>query len=767
MLAHSKNTDGMVQTYSNHIENVSNHSEHLLSSMLRYYNGVHQSLLKRVLKNATTFHDFGKLDQHCQDVLQGVRTGRMINHCEAGTQLFGYIYQKTGIQSYRQITHLISGHHIGMKDMTNDNPSYMFDQSNIQEKYKLPYNESVQTYTQRRVPTYLKTHIKQGLNTIEKTDETGLSALDVRMLMSCLVNADHADTAKHFLSFVEKPTTTEFKPEFRIGLLDQYVNSLNNGSNSIRQQVRTMMYRDCQSFPSHHKTYLIDGYVGTGKTLAGLRAGLELARSGNHSRILFVAPLTKIIRQTAEVYRKAILTKDDGDKTWNVFEHHHKTEFGNFMGWGSAWEPNFICVTSVQFFETLAGNHPMMLKKLHNLAGSIIIIDEYHASLPLENWKVVLKWLKLLTENWGCKVIFSSGTPVDLWSFDQLKTELNPFQIVSENTKTMMKEQETIRVKQLKLESSITVDELMNNIEAETGSVLVVLNTIKNAAVTAYYAQKRFGNRVLHLSGAMTTEHQLKTYFEIERRIKAKEPIILVSTSMVETGFDVSFSVAFREMCSVASSLQIGGRVSRENEYINGRVFNFKFEKHSSLTFNPSNSNTIGILQRVFQEKGNLVPSDAQIAMKLELQGVGTRVQDLCDWDDAERYQTLTENFKIFDDEKISAIGSTDIVYDLQSNNPFRIIKKLQEKCFRVYRDKIYGDGSTRKKYKVFKLSEVLPENHPLKNKQDDLDDICVWDGYYSNFYGYMSQTLFEDGFDIDPGTHIGNGVRNFFQKMS
>lgn len=81
--------------------------------------------------------------------------------------------------------------------------------------------------------------------------------------------------------------------------------------------------------------------------------------------------------------------------------------------------------TAVQFFETLASNHPSTLRKLHQLAGSAIFIDEAHAALPAHLWPQAWKWLRTLVENWGCHVVLGSGSLSHFWhlkEFSDAKT---------------------------------------------------------------------------------------------------------------------------------------------------------------------------------------------------------------------------------------------------------------------------------------------------------------------------------------------------------
>ena len=190
--------------------------------------------------------------------------------------------------------------------------------------------------------------------------------------------------------------------------------------------------------------YLIEAPVGSGKTFASTKLALRLAKKYNLNNIFAVMPFINITSQVAKVWRDNLYLASDIDPDENqnnlshpgeqsVAEHHCLAVYDDLIAQmtGKLWKAPLTCVTAVQFYQTIFGNHPFTLRKLHNLSGSVIILDEYDNSIPLHMWSAVCSVLVELTEKWGCKVIFCSGTPIKPWKSPVFVTNIEPKTVVS------------------------------------------------------------------------------------------------------------------------------------------------------------------------------------------------------------------------------------------------------------------------------------------------------------------------------------------------
>ena len=140
-----------------------------------------------------------------------------------------------------------------------------------------------------------------------------------------------------------------------------------------------------------------DSPVGSRKTTAIMAHLLKVAKHKHLRRVIVVLPFTNIIDQSVDVYRKALVTSDE-DATEIVAAHHHKAEFDDppSRQFAYLWHAPVVVTTAVQFFETLAAGKPAALRKLHEVPGSAIFIDESHTALPTHLWPQAWKWLREL-----------------------------------------------------------------------------------------------------------------------------------------------------------------------------------------------------------------------------------------------------------------------------------------------------------------------------------------------------------------------------------
>lgn len=181
------------------------------------------------------------------------------------------------------------------------------------------------------------------------------------------------------------PQSSKLEPELCLAALNRYVDSLRGEKQSKRDELRTQMYQKCRDCDLSAGILSNDGSVGSGKTTAVMAHQLKQAISRGARRIFVVLPYTNIITQSVEIYRKAlVLPGEDPERV--VAEMHYKADFESKATryLTSLWRAPIIVTTAVAFFETLASNRPAALRRLHELPGSIIFVDEAHAALPLK-----------------------------------------------------------------------------------------------------------------------------------------------------------------------------------------------------------------------------------------------------------------------------------------------------------------------------------------------------------------------------------------------
>jgi CRISPR-associated endonuclease/helicase Cas3 len=274
-------------------------------------------------------------------------------------------------------------------------------------------------------------------------------------------------------------------------------------------------------------------------------------------RIFVVAPYTNIIAQTVEVLRRALVLPGELPEQV-VAEIHHQVEFSKdeYRAFSVLWEALVIVTTAVQFFETLAAASTRALCKLHQLPGSVVVVDEAHAATPAHLFDLNLKWMEELREHWGCRFVLGSGSLVRFWD---AAPEVKVHALASPELQQKLIESEAHRVKLVRVEELVDLERLLGRIDRLRGPRLVILNTLQNAAVVASKLETKQPGKVVHLSTALTPSDRKEIVDEVKQRLnQPDQDWTLVATSCVEAGVDFSFRLNQRGPMSPASTALAG-----------------------------------------------------------------------------------------------------------------------------------------------------------------------------------------------------------------
>jgi len=430
--------------------------------------------------------------------------------------------------------------------------------------------------------------------------------LERRLLLSCLVDADHGNTAR-FYGNEPDCDPAEARWEERLAALDSYVSNL-AAKGGPRANLRSELYRACRAGSPERLMQACDGPVGSGKTTAVMAYLLTAAKALKLRHIFVVLPYTNIIRQSVEVYRQAlVLPGEDPEKA--VAAHHHQAEFRepDLRYLTTLWDSPIIVTTAVQFFETLGANQTVRLRKLHQMPGSAVFVDEAHAAMPIHLWPFMWDQLKMLAQDWRCRFVLGSGSLTEFWTNERImgagKTESIP-SMIPEGLRATGSALEKHRVHYESRPEPLSVPGLCDWIQKTTvGPRLVVLNTVQSAAVVAD-AIRRQGHHVLHLSTALAPDDRERVVQRVQARLKYSNftDWTLVATSCVEAGLDFSFGTAFRERSRASSLVQIGGRVNRHGERKEGTVWDFVVND-PLLTAHPDFKHSRDVVEDLFQKR--------------------------------------------------------------------------------------------------------------------------------------------------------------------
>ncbi|MFA5272021.1 MAG: DEAD/DEAH box helicase family protein [Candidatus Omnitrophota bacterium] len=684
-LAHSAKKDrGIpVQSYADHVAGVVKRAEQNVSAMVEFFNGGDR-LLGEVIKSTALMHDLGKLDEENQRVLNsGGKKSLPINHVDAGTAQLCQFNKSAEAQ-------FVQGHHIGLCSIP---------QERARDKLFLR-DEAIYARTNALLPEYIKQHERYcgPICFRKETEKTGWSALTRRLAFSCLVDADYGDTAYHYSATKDEREQIKSRWEERLTALDSYVAGLSQENpDGVRNSQRQKIYRTCRNADMSQAIYACDSPVGTGKTTAVMAYLLRVAQAKKLRHIFVVLPYTNIIKQSVEIYRKSIVLPGENPEEI-VTELHHQADFSEeeLRQYAVLWTAPIVVTTAVQFFETLSANHPARLRKLHALPGSAIFLDEAHAAIPTYLWPQAWKWIEELTLSWRCYFVLASGSLPQFWLNERIVSQPKSVAFILPNdVRRDVHEEESARVIYKSCEQSMNADNLIDFVYSKQGPRLVIVNTVQSAAVLASKIKKK-NKQVIHLSTALTPKDRNSIIERIKTRLNDKEDSdwVLVATSCVEAGMDLSFATAFREHCSAASLIQIGGRVNRHSEKGKAEIWSFKVVD-SLMPDNPQFGTSQNVLSRLFKNKTIETKNATEAvteAMRLELMSdygdFSQKAEEIIKREKQNDFPEVAKLGRVIDADTRTVIVSTEIADSLERHqkvNSIDIIRNsVQIRFFKI-----------------------------------------------------------------------------------
>jgi CRISPR-associated endonuclease/helicase Cas3 len=531
---------------------------------------------------AGLWHDLGKFSDDFQTYLRKSAAKSDPHRAETEAGPTGKVDHSTAGAKYANglppfgplLAYLIAGHHAGLPDAV---PLF-------------------QTRLRKNPPPWEKNARAFGLPGSHVIPCPPLASRDLgmpgmafllRMLFSCLVDADFLAT-EAFMS----PGQASLRETWRDDILTRMADALEthlsakfpvlaDPVNAARAEVR----RACLDAAAHSPGFFsLTVPTGGGKTLSSLAFALRHALAHGLRRIIYVIPYTSITEQNADVFREAFaeLSKEMGREI--VLEHHsnldpdHESVASRLVA--ENWDVPLVVTTSVQFFQSLYANRSKPCRRLHNVAGSVVILDEAQ-SLPVRLLSPILTALRSLVHDFRSTVVFCTATQPALEKRQDFIVGI-PSDIIREIVQHRQQLFTTLRRTKTKHLGKLDDDALLQHILpwAKDGCLLIV-NTTK--AARELHDRLKPHTPVVHLSARMCPVHRSEILAKV--RARSGQPIIAVSTQLIEAGVDISFPTVFRAECGLDSFAQAAGRCNRHGELgtgldAQGRVFFFQPVDH-------------------------------------------------------------------------------------------------------------------------------------------------------------------------------------------
>lgn len=516
-------------------------------------------------------HDIGKYSDDFQRRIRGENI--QVDHATAGGKELEamYIAKELDTLLYRVMAQVSVGHHSGLGDLGNSARGYI-------KRIK----GEICDYNNWKIENEIQGFSK--LSTIEKLNQLNIESKTLsftiqflqRFLFSALVDADRID-AQNFLNKEAQQLMSEVE---NIGILklkfEKFMIDLQrNAKQSQINKIRTKIYNQCiEKSEKSTGFYTLSVPTGGGKTLASMGFALNHALKNKQERIIYAIPYTSIIEQNAKIYVDIFGKK-------NVLEHHcnyenpYKENSKESLGLKLAqenWYNPIIVTTNVQLFGTLFSEKPSRARKLHNIANSVIVLDEVQ-SIPINYVKPCMEALKELVRNYNCTIVLCSATQPEFEKNGGFETETDMTEIITDRNQLF---KEMTRVKE-EFIGRQSIDALTNLIE-EQNQVLCIVNTKKHARQLFESIKKETDNNegYYHLSTNMCPIDRTETIKKIREQLELGNHCKVISTQLIEAGVDIDFPVVYRAIAGLDSIAQAAGRCNREGKQKNGKIYVFE-----------------------------------------------------------------------------------------------------------------------------------------------------------------------------------------------
>jgi hypothetical protein len=622
-------------------------------------------LLRTAVRLAAEYHDLGKLDDLNQEVLR-TSHGNMLNHVDAGV---AHLLDGPPSSARTAAALAVFAHHVGLPSIAEE--AAKGAGKVFRDCQPIPNGTPLREVTNLRLSEYRQRH-RACLPTLStaKVNDTKAPVPQwlLRIALACLVDADHADTARHYRDAVVDQTPPELNAAQRLKRLDEYVADLGRDRTDERSRMRQHVYQHCRAADCSAGMTTCDSPVGSGKTTAVMAHVLRAAEAKKLRRIFVVLPFTNIIDQSVDVYRKALVIDSEAADDV-VVAHHHKLEFDDPAArqYSFLWHAPIVVTTAVQFFETVAARSPSSLRKLHQVPGSAIFIDEAHTALPAHLWPQAWKWLCELERDWSCHVVLGSGSLHRFWELpDFVEPPIRLPAIVPDDVRDTSVEQERRRVTYRSRSDPLGLDELARFVKELEGPRLLIVNTVQSAAAIARHLANQFGGEhVEHLSTALTPRDRKATLDLVKLRLRQPNhrDWTLVATSCVEAGVDFSFRTGIRERCSLTSLLQTSGRVNRDSKFDPADIWDIRLRHDHLLRPHPAFDASSRILAELFEE--NRVAAEfCTEALRREItqDGMSKACDDILKAERNNDFPAVEELFRVIASNTLTAIVDTDLI---------------------------------------------------------------------------------------------------------
>ena len=659
---------------------------------------------------AGMLHDIGKYSDAFQERIRGNNTNQ-VDHSTAGAKI---CMEKGGF--YSLLGYCIAGHHAGLP---NTGAGTGLDKSTMYGRLKKNVEDYSSYLDEIEIPALQE--IPFDPNVVINPDFS-LSVF-IRMLYSCLVDADFLDTEQFMLNGKVGRDSGESLEVLEQRLSEYIKGWLENKDLTTVNGHRSEILRSCiQRGEEEPGMFQLTVPTGGGKTLASLAFALKHAVRYGMERIIYVIPYTSIIEQNASVFREILGERNVLENYYNV-DYESSEELKPMQLAAENWDKPMIVTTNVQFFESLFSNRSSKCRKLHRIANSVIIFDEVQM-LPTDYMLPCLAQMEELVQNYHSSLVLCTATQPALEGLFQKKWNIRELCPQKEEQFAFFKRTEFISM------GKVSTEELEDRLIEET-QALCIVNTKARAQSLYQRLKERGAEHVYHLSTAMYPKHRKEVLEEVRQRLKGSDECILIATSLIEAGVDVDFRSVYRQLAGIDSIVQAAGRCNREGKRSveDSKVYIFTF---SEKEYMPGQRQQMDVASSLMDEQVDFsAPETARDYFKKLYYLRRNELDKKKIMDEFQRgvynFSTASKNFKLIEEHTVTIFipqeeDAKQLLKEIRYKGYTKsLMRKAGQYCVSVYTgnyDKLAASGMLR----------------PVSEDIEDLYELCSGDGYTEEY---------------------------------
>ncbi|EXI62048.1 CRISPR-associated protein Cas3 [Mannheimia granulomatis] len=545
------------QTLKSHADNVGN----LAAAFARFFGA------EEIAYHTGNLHDLGKYSEAFDKRLHG---GKSVDHATAGAKIAAEYWGHIG----KLMAYCIAGHHAGLANGAGEGDN----RRTLKQRLALQFSDEIPPLDeiwQQEIP--LPSQLPSPSLKADAHHPYFSYALFTRMLYSCLVDADYLDTESFYAAAENKPVERGAYPDLNTlhQAFHDFLASFRRPADTPQtesekrraklNQLRSEILDYAVSQAGQAKgLFSLTVPTGGGKTFTSMAFALEHAKQHGMRRVIYVIPFTSIIEQNAAEFRKAF--GEFGESA--VLEHHSTFDNSKLKDQTSKdklrlasenWDMPIVITTAVQFFESLFADRSSRCRKLHNITGSVIILDEAQM-LPLKLLLPIMQAIKELAHNYHCSIVLCTATQPAVQAAHSFYRGLENVREIAPDPTALFEALHRTTVQHIGKQSDA---DLLAKI-TEHPQILIIVNNRRHAR--SLYDDAKHLEGVFHLTTLMCAKHRSQVLETIKGRLKNGEPCRVIATSLIEAGVNVDFPLVMRAEAGLDSVAQAAGRCNREGK---------------------------------------------------------------------------------------------------------------------------------------------------------------------------------------------------------